>query len=369
MTPRYQCMSNRVMPETFAEIPGIVRERVGAGERVLLVLIDAFGLEFLHRHRQHPLIKRLEITPLRSQFPSTTTAHITTMAFGQPVEQHGLYEWNILEPSLGRVICPLRYTAAESPVDGELLDQLPFQTLRPGATFFQTLGVPATVLLPAPLAGTTYTRMASAGASIQSFTTLGDGARLALAALASGAANYAYLYWDRIDLAGHMHGPLSTEFRAASLTALDTLWDVLSDHSTDELTVLFTADHGQVGVSPEVVDYADLLWPQLTDHLAVERPAGSSRDMFLHVQADSVRLVIDELSARFGERARVVRARELFTEIGPRLEARLGDVAVLPAAGRQTWLDRTPGNERRFHGQHGGLSEAERATYLAQLLH
>jgi hypothetical protein len=40
--------------KSFAEIPAEVRRRVAAGERVVLILLDAFGLEFLERHRDHP---------------------------------------------------------------------------------------------------------------------------------------------------------------------------------------------------------------------------------------------------------------------------------------------------------------------------
>jgi len=28
------------------------------------------------------------------------------------VHEHGLYEWNILEPALGEIICPLRFNAS-----------------------------------------------------------------------------------------------------------------------------------------------------------------------------------------------------------------------------------------------------------------
>ena len=58
---------------------------------------------------------------------------------------------------------------------------------------------------------------------------------------------------------------------------------------------------------------------------------------------------------------------ELFERIGPRLKDRLGDVAVLPVAGRQAWLRSAAANEQRFRGQHGGLHEAETSTYLARL--
>ena len=127
------------------------------------------------------------------------------------------------------------------------------------------------------------------------------------------------LYWDLIDRAGHDHGPGSPEFAAACKRSLDEVWDAVWE--LRGVTVLITADHGQVDVSPERVDYLDDLWP----------------------------------------------AAELFDAIGPRLRDRLGDVAVLPAAGRQAWLRRAAASEQRFRGQHRGLDEAETSTYLAQL--
>jgi len=60
-------------------------------------------------------------------------------------------------------------------------------------------------------------------------------------------------------------------------------------------------------------------------------------------------------------------ARELFTGIGPRLEARLADVVILPAPGREAWLSTKAGPHTVFKGHHGGLTTAEATTYLAEL--
>ena len=118
---------------------------------------------------------------------------------------------------------------------------------------------------------------------------------------------------------------------------------------------------------PTASSFLDDLWPELPRLLSQQRPAGSSRDVFLHVHAEHVPTVIDELSTRLDGRAEVRRAAELFEWIGPRLKARLGDVAVLPVDGRQAWLRRAAANEQRFRGQHGGLHEAETSTYLARM--
>jgi Type I phosphodiesterase / nucleotide pyrophosphatase len=352
--------------KNFADIPAEVRRRVDAGERVILILLDAFGLEFLERHRDHPLIQRLDVTPLTSQFPSTTTAHVSTVHFGMPVNEHGLYEWNILEPTLGEIICPLRFNATGAEEEGTLAGRLDPSVLAPGPTFYESLSVSCIVAQPYRLAGT-FSAVATHGAHVIGFRRLREGVRALGEFFATPGSDhrYALLYWDLIDRAGHDHGPGSSEFAVACKRSLDDLWD--AREALRAGTVLITADHGQVDVGPDRVDYLDDLWPDLPKLLSQRRPAGSARDVFLHVHPEHVITVIQELSARLDGRAEVRPAGELFERIGPRLKARLGDVAVLPVGGRQAWLRSAAAYEQQFRGQHGGLHQAETSTYLARL--
>lgn len=347
---------------SFADIPAEIERRLDVGERVALVLLDAFGLRFLERHADHPLVARLDVTPLSAQFPSTTTAHVTTIHFGVPVEQHGLYEWHVYEPALGRMICPLPFVAS-----GTLEPlQLDPQELAPGPTFYRRLGRRCSVFEPSRISGSTFGRLALDGADAVGYDGIERGASALAAAMASAdGPDYALLYWDAIDATGHVNGPSSPEFDAQITRALDALWDALA--ALDGVTLLFTADHGQVDVSPARVDYLDELWPQLPARLSHAHPAGSARDVFLHVREEHVDEVIGELSSRLEDRARVCRARELFDGVGERLAARLGDVAVLPAAGREAWLSTHRWVEQGFKGHHGGLHPDETATYLAEL--
>jgi hypothetical protein len=344
-----------------------VRRRLAAGERVAVILLDALGLKQLMRHRDHPLVQRLTLAPLRSQFPSTTTAHVTTMHFGLPVEEHGLYEWRVFEPALNAIICPLRFgLAGVSTEAGSLIGRLDPAVLAPGPTFYASLQSPSVVLQPAAIAGSVYSRLACTGAAIDGFATLEAGLARLGETLGRGAAEYGFLYWDEIDRLGHIYGPDSPQFAAAARHALDAVW--AARDGLAGVTVLLTADHGQIEVRPDRVDYLDELWPALSDLLVHARPAGSSRDVFLHVRPGAAATAIAELSARLDGRAEVCLAEELFPRIGPRLRARLGDVAVLPAPGRQAGLRSATGNEQWFRGHHGGRQDAEMSTYLAELL-
>jgi predicted AlkP superfamily pyrophosphatase or phosphodiesterase len=282
------------------------------------------------------------------------------------VREHGLYEWNILEPALGEIICPLRFNATGAEEEGTLVGRLEPSVLAPGPTFYESLAVPCIVAQPFRLAGS-FSAVATRGAEVIGFRRLGEGVRALGEAFASPRSDhrYALLYWDLIDRAGHDHGPGSPEFAVACKRTLDELWDAMQ--ALPAVTVLITADHGQIDVGPDRVDYLEDVWPDLPSLLSQPRPAGSSRDVFLHVHDEDVVTVIHELSARLEGRAEVRPAAELFDRIGPRLKARLGDVVVLPAAGRQAWLRSAAANEQRFRGQHGGLHEAETSTYLATL--
>lgn len=376
----------------FAELPATVERLLGgtpgglpdaalpggAAERVAVVLLDAFGLRFLERHADHPLLRRIAadgvVTELRSQFPATTTAHVTTMHTGRPVGAHGLYEWRVLEPALDEVIIPLRFCVAGD-ADG---DTLHARGLDPGVlvgpdTLYRRLraaGADCVALQPASFSPSTYDGVATAGARLRPFGTIADGAAMLREELARPGRRYVWLYWDRIDLIGHFKGPDGEAFDREIRAALDALDEALREPLPGAL-LLLTADHAQVGVSPERLDDLDVLWPELPSRLT-HRPAGSSRDLFLHVAPGGVDEVVDGLAARLGDRAEVRRVAELveegvFGDAGPRLRERLADVCVLPAPGRQAWLRAHAAAERRYLGQHGGLDADEADTWVGAL--
>ena len=353
---------------TFADITGEVERRLAAGERVALVLLDAFGLRFLERHEDHPLVRLLDVTPLQTQTPSTTTAHIPTLHFGMPVTEHGLYEWNLYEPSLDAVIVPFLFARAGEKPGSLLQEGFDVERLSPGPSLYRRLerdGIRSASFGPDRIAGSPFGAIALDGSSTQPFPDLASGVRELAAAMADpDGPHYATLYWDMIDATGHMRGPSSAEFDAAIRDALGAMEPLTR---LEGVTVLFTADHGQVDVAPDRVDYLDEVWPQLGSYLTQDKPAGSARDVFLHVREPET--VIAELAARLGDRADVRPAASLFDTIGDRLAARLADVVVLPAAGREAWLRSAAGVEQHFRGHHGGLHPDETETYLAELRH
>lgn len=144
--------------------------------RVLFNLIDSFGWRFFEEYQDDiPVLRTLKDEGLcslfTSQFPSTTTAHVTTMNTGTSVGDHGLYEWFMYEPGLDQIVCPLLYSEADPLQRGSLYDKLnispesflPMQK----PTFYEELaqsGVSSLIVAPAAYAPSYYDNAMTRGA-------------------------------------------------------------------------------------------------------------------------------------------------------------------------------------------------------------
>ncbi|MEJ7891610.1 MAG: alkaline phosphatase family protein [Solirubrobacteraceae bacterium] len=368
----------------FATIPRYV-ERLFTGEgpligthpplperadRVVVVLLDAFGRVFLERFGEHPLLRDIAVCPLDSQFPSTTAAHVTTMHTGLPVGRHGIYEWNVYEPSLDRVITPLRFSFAGDREEDTLraagVD--PRDLVPPGLCLYERLaahGVVSLVYQPDAFSPSTFDGAVVRAAEVRPFRDLADGLTSALRSVAALERGYAYVYFHGVDLVGHLSGPSSDDFAAAVRYALDAVEAALVRARAEGVLVLLTADHGQIDVDPAAALWLDDLHPPLRDMRL--RPAGSGRDVFLHV--DDVESTVAALSPHVETHAVAdLLAEDAFgDDVGPRLLERLGDVCVLPPPGRIAWLRTAADPAANFRGHHGGRTPEETQTYLAAL--
>jgi hypothetical protein len=348
----------------------LLRERF---ERVAFVYFDAFGWTFLERHVDHPLFARARseglLTQLTAQFPSTTTAQVTTIHSGQPVAEHGLYEWHVYEPSLDRLVTPLLFSFAGDGMRGTLLGQIDPDELFPTDSLYARLaeaGIRSKVILPAAIAGSAPNIALLRGTEVLPFTTAKDSLAVAAEALAGGAA-YAHVYLDEIDSLMHAVG---TDDPAVDVVIRAILDDVHRAPFPDGTLVLLTADHGMSPVDPDRTTYVNELWPELAAHLETGAdgkplaPAGSCRDLFLHARDEEVEAVCAGLAERLDGAAEVVPVAELveegiFAEPSPRLAARLASVAVLPRYGEGIYWHEPERFVQRLHGQHGGLTPQE----------
>jgi hypothetical protein len=378
----------RTVEHALCDIGDPIPAISGQYDRVVLVLVDAFGWRFFERHERHPLVRRLAndgvVVRLSSQFPSTTAAHLTTIHTGLPVGRTGLYEWFMYEPSLDRIIAPLLFSYAGDQARGTLLaDHVQPDALFPFETLYQRLsaqGVRSFAFQDAAFTPSPYSSAMFKGAALRgehSFPAMLVGAS---DAVRSVLPSYAFVYEGSVDAVGHQFGPSSAQFDAQADTVLTAIDEVLLPPLArlgGSTLLLITADHGQVDVDPATTINVNAVWPEILDHVRRGKdgrplaPAGSVRDLFVHVNDDSGEAVCHVLGHRLQGRAEVHAVADLidsglFGTVTQRLRDRVGNVAILPFEGESIWWE-DPRLVPSWLGSHGGLLADEIDTFVAAL--
>jgi len=355
-------------------------------DHVVLVYLDAFGWRFAERHAGHPLLRRADLVErLTSQFPTTTVVHTATIHTGLPVGVHGLYEWFVYDPGLDRLISPLIFAFAGDDSRNTLLAAgLGPDDVYPAESLYTRLGaegVRCHVAHPAPIAHTPPSRWLMRDATMHAFGSVADGLASIGAALRREERGYGLVYLPEIDAMMHLAGtddPAAVQAFDRTLSAIEHA--ARGGVFPPGTLVLLTSDHGMADISPERTTYVNVVWPEIAELLAHGAdgkplaPAGSCRDLFLHVLPGHVDEVVGRLRELLAEKADVHAVDELLAAgaFGPvvtdALRRRLADVVCLPHAGEAVyWLE--PGRfEQTFLAQHGGLSADELEIPLVALV-
>jgi hypothetical protein len=359
-------------------------------DTVVLFFVDAFGWRFFEQyHQRSPFLRRATeeglICKLTSQFPSTTAAHVTAIHTGLPVGESGVYEWYYYEPLLDRMIAPLLFSyAGDKSRDTLKSAGVSARALYPARTLYRDLqphGVDSVVLQHHTYADSPYTQVVTDGARVISYRTLPE-ALVTLGQLLDARKRKAYylLYIDSIDTICHRYGPESAHTAAeieVFLTIMEQLFYQHMAKSKRRVLFLLTADHGQVAIDPKTTIYLNQRFPQIQAYLTTNRagqplaPAGSSRDMFLHIKLEYLEEAHAFLRQALAGRAEVYQVRDLieqgFFGANPPSEAfmsRVGNLVILPYQRESVWWYEKGRFEQKFYGSHGGLTREEAETLL-----
>ena len=368
-------------PSGFDQMPQRYRH-------VVLFFVDAFGWRFFQPVRdRYPFLQHFDragsVTRLTSQFPSTTTAHATTIYTGLPVGQHGLFEWHIYEPSLDAMIIPLTFSFAgdKNPETLRATGARP-QDILPTQTVSQALarqGVATYLFQYYGYAQSSYSSAMVQGGRAVPFKTLPE-ALVNLSRLLDRSRDptFTCLYYGDIDTILHDYGPGSPQVAAQIDAFLQMAWRWLQQElaaGRQDTLLLLTADHGQVNVYPETTVYLNHLpaFGRLEPWLRTNRhgqllvpPGGSSRDVFLYVHEAAVDDAQALLQSALAGIAEVYRVSDLIDAgfFGPlpvsdAFLARVGNLVILPYEGEAVWWYEKDRFEQKFYGQHGGLTPHE----------
>lgn len=370
----------------FAHLPGFILRQFAEKryDHIVFLFIDGFGWRFFEKFQAHPMLREMarrgSVRQITSQFPSTTAAHVTCLHSGQPVGAHGIWEWNIYDPSVDAVITPLLYSfAGDRERDTLKAANADPQRILPRTTLHQSLaalGVSPHVFQHREYTPSTYSDALFNGAQAHAYNTLSEAlVNMKQVLAAAQTPVFATLYYDKIDAICHTYGPDSEQVEAeieAALGMLENRFDKTFAPGKRTLFIL-TADHGQAATNPQTTLYLNRV-PRFS---GIERMlkrnrkgeiipfGGSARDLFLYIPENRLDDAIALLAPGLEGVADVVKTSDLIAqgyfgpEISPKFLACVGSLAVLPYTGESIYWYEKDRFEYKFRGNHGGLTPEE----------
>lgn len=369
-------------------LPPDVGGQDGTSDFIVLFFLDGFGWRFFERFLPDaPFLQRFAkegiASKLTSQFPSTTTAHVTCMNTGLEVGQSGLYEWFCFEPSLNKVIAPLLCSFAGDKEPGTLEKAGVYSpSIYPGRTLyedFQQSGIHSFILQPINIANSPYSQAMFRGATYLPYHHMADALDRVIELYdnqPTGQKSYVYAYFCDIDAVGHRHGVDSPEYSRIVIQVMEMLeerfFKRLQPKKDKKGACLVTADHGMIDISPKDTLYLNLERPDFVRYIVQNAngemlvPAGSCRDFFLHIRPECIDEAKEVLEQWLGDRALVLKTEEMiargfFGSAPPSMSfmRRVGNLVILPRKNHSVWWYEKDRFEQKFWGMHGGLSCSE----------
>lgn len=351
-------------------------------DNIILGFIDGFGWRHFEKFAAHPFLERFTRQGVAekwtSQFPSTTSGHVTCIHTGLNVGQSGVFEWNYYEPLLDAMIVPLLFSFSGTAERDQLKTTgIDPKKLYPTGTLYQKLnglGVNSTVFQHREYTPSTFSNIAFDGANARGFKSPPEMlVNLALALHEARGRNYYFFYYDKIDSVSHDYGPASRQVEAEIDMFLYTLERnfISPPLAKGRTLLLLTADHGQSEVDPATTVYLNKAFPHIGKYLKTNLkgeylvPGGSCRDMFLYVKDEMLDEAQELLASGLEGKADVVKTEDLIAagyfgpEISDKFRARVGNLVILAYRYQSVWWYEKDKFSQKYYGHHGGLTPQE----------
>jgi hypothetical protein len=313
---------------------------------VVLFLIDGLGWTTLEAHRSLlPRLAALDGHAITTVAPSTTASALTSLATGLTPAEHGIVGFRMrIERAVLNV---LRWQVDEGPPPD------PFVVQRQDGF----LGRPVPVVTKSEFRMTKFTDAHLRGTRFVGWTTTATLVQQCRRLIGEGEP-LVYAYYPGVDSVAHEFG-LHDEFFRAELIAADRLVGDLVDALPPNVTVLVTADHGQVHMGAAG-------WVGLQPlHSMVDAYAGDGRFRYLYARRGAAADLLAAARDEYGHQAWVMSRDELIDGgwLGPgpvrtSVRRRIGDV-VLAAHEPVGFVDPTFPREAGLIAGHGSLTPDE----------
>ena len=272
-------------------------ERIGRDRPLLFVMVDGLGCVFDELAKPGGLLAEAEDIQLRSVFPSTTAAALTTLATGAWPSQHGVPAWytHLHRNDLTATILPF--------VERDSERKLQEFGIRPSEAFaypsrMAAIGGRLRTYHPRAICDSEFTSYQRGSAPTDPYDHLRDAAETVVSRIVEqDEPGIHYLYLPMVDSASHRDGPNASATRRA-LEAVDAALGAIAERLDGRARIAVSADHGELQVS---TSEKALFLPDdpLLDHLHTP-PHGEPRVPMFCVQGGREDAFEGEFRERWG---------------------------------------------------------------------
>eukprot|EP00667_Euglena_gracilis_P005969 EG_transcript_6012 len=354
-------------PATAAVGATLAAHSVVPSRHVVVVLLDGLGLQTAdHWLAPDSCLRRNRKLVLRSNFPSSTTPVLTTLATCQPPSEHAALGWLTYLPEQDLRVYLLPNTMADgTPIPFPLTNLLPCPSAWPS--------IPRLQCTFSQYANTPYSQYMMPNAQHVACHSLPETlAALTTHLLAAKGETFSYVYSSEPDLQSHAHGWQSAE-AGERVAEADAFLEKLEAFRTAQgwgpadLCCLVLADHGHT--TPDFCDL-HLLTPALYPDLwpLIRAVSGEMRYLFFHIVPGQHEAFTRTFRRHFGATFVLLTAEEVErlqllgpTPLSAASRARLGNFMALPLGNGMMHTGPMP------RGQHGALLPQEMLVPLAIL--
>lgn len=287
--------------EDVRPTPGVsaIQDLIGSPDHLVFVLADGLGMNFVEKMDSSAFIPNHLTVELRTVFPSTTPAAMTTLATGKWPCQHAVVGWHTYIPAFDDVSTIIRYQRTS---DEKQLTEL-------GIAPEQVYPVPSRLgrgkrdsllLQPDFIASSVYSSYWTGGAATQGYNNLNEAVEIILQRLSRAKRpTFTYLYTPKVDRAAHDHGAYH-DTTWAKVRELDAFLDQIAASLPASARLVVTADHGHLNAQKETSHTITSLDDELLK-LLTRKPSGDIRVMYLTVPEDNIPRFRELFKSRYGD--------------------------------------------------------------------
>jgi len=344
----------------------MIAKLIGESEHIVFVVADGLGMTLLETLPEDSFLRRNLGLELRSVFPSTTSAALTSLATGAWPSEHAVIGWwtHFTEIPGPATVLPFINRVTGAPLSEHGIST---ETVFPLPSLISSYDRSAVGILPFHLTRSVYSGYSLGKAIRRGYGSIAEGVDATLTRLwdASGLT-YTYLYLPQVDSAAHTSGVGSESTRGA-LAEVNSGLERLVRDMPDSTKLVVTADHGHLDSfppDPMLIREDDELGRMLR-----YTPSGDARVNYYHVREDAIDRFADVYASRMPDDVVLLTRDEIesLELLGPgviptRTRDRIGDyIAICMSAAVFAWSAANYGGPdmSRLVSHHSGLSPDE----------